>query len=87
MNRLKEMNIGCKFELGKTMDKAPLQLLSSPQKIAVMPGFTRPTQLNLVSVPLNDGCSIRLGIAYMDEMTILEKAFASTAYEVLRSHQ
>ena len=40
-----------------------------------------------VSVPLDDDVQILTGIAYYQEMTPLEKAFSSTAYQVLNTNR
>ena len=84
---LKCMNINCRFELGYESNNAALQVLSSKKKIAIMPGYTRPTHQNLVSIPLDNGIQIKVGIAYSETLTTLEKAFITTSFHVLNSHE
>ena len=84
---LKGMNINCRFELGYESNNAALQVLSSKKKIAIMPGYTRPTHQNLVSIPLDNGIQIKVGIAYSETLTTLEKAFITTSFHVLNSHE
>ena len=52
-----------------------------------MPSYTIPNHPDLVSVPLDDDVQILTGIAYYQEMTPLEKAFSSTAYQVLNTNR
>ena len=60
-----------------------LQVLSSKKKIAIMPGYTRPTHQDIVSVPLDNGIQINVGVAYMEALTTSEKAFISTSLQFL----
>ena len=81
------MAIGCHFELGKDSDNVAFQMMTSDTKVAIMPSYTRPNHPDLVSVPLDDDIQILTGIAYYQEMTPLEKAFSSTAYQVLNTNK
>ena len=81
---LKRINKNCMFELGHDTNNVTLQLMSSDRKLAMMPGYTRPTHQNLVSVPLENGIAIRVGVAYLETLSTLEKAFLSTSYQVLK---
>lgn len=82
---LKQVSKNCKFELGQDTNNVVLQLMSSRNKLAMMPGYTRPSHPDLVSIPLDNGIEIRVGVAYLETLTTLEKAFLSTSYQVLKS--
>ena len=84
---LESMAIGCHFELGKDSDNVAFQMMTSDTKVAIMPSYTIPNHPDLVSVPLDDDVQILTGIAYYQEMTPLEKAFSSTAYQVLNTNK
>ena len=83
LDELKETNQNCRFVIGHESNNATLQVLSSKKKIAIMPGYTRPTHQDIVSVPLDNGIQIKVGVAYMEALSSLEKAFISTSLQVL----
>ena len=83
LDELKEMNKNCRFAIGHESNNATLQVLSSKKKIAIMPGYTRPTHQDIVSVPLDNGIQINVGVAYMEALTTSEKAFISTSLQFL----
>ena len=84
---LESISIGCHFELGNDSDNVAFQLMATEAKVAIMPSYTIPNHPDLVSVPLDDDVQILTGIAYYQEMTPLEKAFSSTAYQVLNTNR
>ena len=84
LSELKEVNPACRFEEGKESNNVALQLLSSKKKIAIMPGYTRMPHRNLVSIPLENGIQIRVGVAYTGTLTAMEKEFLSTTAQVLQ---
>ncbi|MCR5088503.1 MAG: LysR family transcriptional regulator [Oscillospiraceae bacterium] len=83
VEQLKALDPDCRFELGINADNVIFQLMASKTKLAMMPGYTRPSHSELASVPLENGIEVRVGIAYSNSLDPSEKAFLSCAVEML----
>ncbi len=83
IQQLQKASPECKINTDINSDNALSWLLSSDTFIALLPGYAMPFHRNVSAIPLESTIRINVGIAYLDEMTPLEKKLSKTALQVL----
>ncbi len=85
IQHLEEASPECTIDTDVNSDNALSWLLSSDTFIVLLPGYAMPFHRNVSSIPLDSAIRIDVGIAYLDQMTPLEKKLANTARQVIKS--